>query len=142
MTSQTDLDQGGTSRQYVRQYLGPSMGWVTIPAPAASILAITAAGTYTVSRSTTLVQVNVNGAVTLNLPKAHTPAKPAQLGLFVQTPLVIADVGGFATANPITIVPFAGETIMGLASIRITVNYGAFTLKPLDALTGWESISP
>ena len=74
MGSQTDLDQGGTNRQYVKQYLGPSVGWVTTPAPAASILAITAAGTYTVDRSVTLITVNVAGAVTLNLPKAHTPA--------------------------------------------------------------------
>lgn len=142
MGSQADLDQGGTNRQYAKQYLGPSLGWVTIPAPASSILAVTAAGTYTVNRSVTLITVNVAGAVTLNLPKAHTPTQKAQLGLFVQTPIVIVDVGGNAGANPITIAPFAGETIMGLASIQLGVNYGGYTLKPLDSLNGWESISP
>ena len=144
MGSQADLDQGGTNRQFVRQYLGPSVGWVTVPAPAASILPITAAGTYDVNRSVTLVTINVNGAVTINLPAAHTPVvgPQAQPGLFVQTPIVIVDVGGFATAQPITIAPAAGETIMGLASIQLTVNYGGYTLKPLDSLNGWESISP
>ena len=144
MGSQTDLDQGGTNRQYIRQYLGPSVGWVTIPAPAASILPITAVGTYTVNRSVTLITVNVAGAVTLNLPKAHTPAVGAQAqpGLFVQTPITIVDVGGNATAHPITIAPAAGETIMSLASIQLTVNYGGWSLKPLDSLNGWEAISP
>lgn len=142
MASQTDLDQGGTNRQYARQYLGPSLGWVTTPASSAGILAVTAAGTYTVDRSVTMITVNVNGAVTLNLPKAHTPSVPAQLGLFVQTPIVIVDIGGFAAAHPIVINPNGAETIMGLTTISITIPYGGFTLKPIDALSGWESISP
>ena len=144
MGSQTDLDAGGTNRQYIRQYLGPSVGWVTVPAAAASILAITAAGVYTVNRSVTLITVNVAGAVTLDLPAAHTPVVGAQAqpGLFVQTPIVIVDIGGNATAHPITLVPLGAETIMGLASITLSVNYGGYTLKPLDSLNGWESISP
>lgn len=142
MGSQTDLDQGGTNRQFKRQYLGPSLGWITTPAEAASILPITAAGTYTIDPSTTLVTVNVAGAVTLNLPKAHTPSIPAQLGLFVQNPITIVDIGGHATANPITIAPHGSETIMGLASISLSVNYGGYTLKPSDSLNGWSSISP
>ena len=144
MGSQTDLDQGGTNRQYVRQYLGPSAGWVTTPAPAASILAITAAGTYNVDPSTTLVTVKIAGAVILNLPAAHTPASgpQAQPGLFVQSPITIVDIGGFAAAHPITINPHGSETIMGLASISLNVNYGGFTLKPSDDLNGWSNISP
>lgn len=144
MGSQSDLDQGGTNRQYTRQYLGPSVGWVTTPAPAASTLVITAAGTYTVNRSVTLITVNVNGAVILNLPRARQSAvgPQAQPGLSVQTPIVIVDVGGFATANPIRINPAVGETIMSLAQIFLSVNYGGYTLKPLDSLPGWESISP
>ncbi len=144
MTSQTDLDQGGTSRQFVRQYLGPSVGWVTVPAPAASVLAITAAGAYSVQSSTTLVTVNIAGAVTVNLPKAHTPAAGAQAlpGLFVQQPIVIIDTGGNAFAHPITIVPNGTETIMGLAQIVLNSPYGGYTLKPSDALNGWSVISP
>ena len=144
MGSQTDLDQGGTNRQYVKQYLGPSVGWLVTPAPAASILAITAAGTYTVDRSVTLITVNVAGAVTLNLPAAHTPSvgPQAQPGLFVQNPITIVDIGGNATANPITINPNGAETIMGLATISLSVNYGGYTLKPNDSLNGWSSISP
>ncbi len=144
MGSQTDLDQGGTSRQFVRQYLGPSVGWVTVPAPAASILAITAAGTYDINPSTTLVTINIAGAVILNLPKAHTPSAGAQAqsGLFVQQPIVIIDTGGNANAHPITIMPNGAETIMGLVSITLNSNYGGYTLKPSNALNGWSVISP
>lgn len=144
MTSQVDLDQGGTNRQFVKRWLGPSVGWVTTPAPAASILEITAAGVYNVDPSTTLITVAVNGAVTINLPKAHTPSAGAQAqpGLFVQNPITIVDTGGFAQAQPITIVPAAGETIMSLAQLQLLVNYGGYTLKPTDELNGWSVISP
>lgn len=145
MTSQTDLDQGGTSRQFTRQYLGPSVGWVTIPAPAASVLPITAAGTYILDPSVTLVTVNVAGAVTIVLPSARTPSAGAQVqpGLFVQNPITIVDIGGNAVAHPITINPKSGaENIMGLATISLSSNYGGFTLKPLNDMSGWDTISP
>ena len=46
-------------------------------------------------------------------------------------------------ADNITIQPTSvAETLMGLASIAITVNFGAFTLNPEPSLPGWISISP
>lgn len=145
MASQTDLDQGGTNRQMVRTYLGPSVGWVTMPAPAASLLAITAAGAYMIDPSTTLITVNFNGAgVTIQLPKAHTPAAGAQAlpGLFVQNPITIVDIGGFAFNHPVTILPSGVETVMGLPSIQLATNYGGYSLKPNNDLNGWVSIFP
>lgn len=143
MTSQTDLDQGGTQRAWVPQYLGPSIGWVW--APAQNVLAITVAGTYTLDPSTSLVTINVAGAVTIILPSAIDPTVPAtvQPGLFVNNPVTIVDIGGHAQANPITIQPKSGaENIMALTSIQITVNYGGYTLAPNSSLKGWNSISP
>jgi len=120
------------------------VGWVLVPAPAASILEITAAGSYDIDPSTTLVTVNVNDDVTINLPAAHTPSAGAQAqpGLFVQNPITIVDTGGFAEAHPITIVPAAGETIVSLAQLSLLVNYGGYTLKPTNELNGWSVISP
>lgn len=137
MASQTDLDQGGTVRQLVRRWLGPSVGWVYSPDD--NVLAITAAGTYAPVNATTLVTVNVNGSVTINLydPLA-TPPAIAIPGKYLALPLTIVDIGGFATANPITIAAPAGRNIMGLASFQITNDYGAFTLRP-DITTGnWK----
>ncbi len=144
MPSQTDLDQGGTSRQWVRTYLGPSVGWVYLPGlnPLNTIIA---AGTYALSPDTTLVQVNVAGAVTIILPSAIEPLVPAgvQPALFAKKPITLIDIGGNGNAHPITIQPFSGsENIVGLASIQITTSYGGFTLSPSTIQKGWTIISP
>ena len=138
-----DLDQGGIPRQWTRVYLGPSIGWVASPAKASSF-AITAGGTYNIDLSTTYVTVNTTGAVTIILPAALNPLAGvgAIPGPFVDAPVVIVDVGGNAQAHPITIQPAAGDTIMGLASIQITVNYGGYTLAPNSVTREWNSISP
>ena len=50
MASQTDLDQGGSFRQYVRRFLGPSVGWVFSPDD--NVLDVTAGGTTTAALGT------------------------------------------------------------------------------------------
>lgn len=144
MPSQLDLDQSGTDRQWVRTYMGPTVGWQMLPGLNALPL-ITTAGTYTILPDTTLIQVNCNGVVIINLPSAIVPSVPAGVlpGLFAKKPITIVDIGGFAQAQPITINPFSvAENIMGLASIQITSNYGAWTLNPSSTQKGWTAISP
>lgn len=142
MTSQTDLDQGGTSRAWVRTYLGPSVGWQWVPAN--NVLPITAAGTFNIDPSTNLITVNVAGAVIIILPTAILPASAqAQPCLFAQNPITIVDIGGHAQASPITIKPKSvSENIVGLAQIQLTTNYGGFTLVPNSTLLGWNVVSP
>src|SRR4029077_6900323 len=98
MGSQTDLDQGGTFRQYERVWMGPSVGWLTVPQQA--ILPISAAGTVQVSRGTNLVTINVNGNVTLQLAssKASPQGPQAIPGQWYLHPLTIVDIGGVAPA--------------------------------------------
>lgn len=150
MPSQTDLDQGGTHRQWVKQYLGPSVGWVSLPNT--NVLQITVAGTYQLNLSTSLVEVNVVGAVTIILPSAQGTSSlggtggttaGANPGVAGKVPITIVDIAGNASAHPITIQPISNtETIMGLASIQITINYGGFTLEPIPGAKTWNSISP
>lgn len=143
MSSQTDLDQGGTSRAWLKTYLGPSVGWVQ--APAGNVLPITTAGSYTLDPSVSLVTVDIVGSVTIVLPSAINPTVPAGAlpGRFVGNPITVVDVGGFAQGSPITIKPASiSENIMGLSQIQITVNYGGYTLLPSSILLGWNSISP
>jgi hypothetical protein len=143
MGSQSDLDQGGTSRIWDKQYLGPSVGWIQVPVR--NILPITAAGTYAIDPSTSLITVNVAGPVTVILPTTLNPSSGGmgQPGLFVDNPITIVDIGGHANANPITIQPFSGsENILGLASIQITSNYGGYTLLPSAAQQGWSATAP
>jgi hypothetical protein len=143
MGSQTDLDQGGTARQWVRTFLGPSVGWVSLPG--INPYPITAAGTYTLAADTTLVTVSVAGLVTIMLPSAQNPGVSAgvQPGLYARKPITIVDTGGNAQATNITIMPVdVTENIMGLASITISVNYGGYTLTPDSTQKGWTAISP
>ena|ERR1700693_3618190 len=140
MPSQTDLDQGGTYRQWERVYLGPSVGWVYTAAR--NVLLITQPGTYALSYGTSLVQVNVAGAVTIILPSAIDPTVPpgAMPGPYTKTPITIVDIGGNANANPITIEPISGaETIMGLPSIQVTADYGGFILSPNSFNAVWTN---
>lgn len=142
MPSQLDLDQGGTSREWVETYLGPSVGWVRLPSR--NLLEITAGGSYILDPSTNLVHVKANAAVTITLPSTINPSVPAGVlpGLFGKMGIGIVDIGGFAAAHPITIQPASGaETIMNLASIQITAAYGGFILYPSNSLKGWTNQS-
>jgi hypothetical protein len=137
-----DLDQGGTFREWANVYMGPSIGYVR--RPVLNTLPITAGGTYTVDLSTSYITVSTTGSVTVVLPSTLNPVAGvgAVPGPFVDNPVVVADIAGAAAAHPITIQPAAGDTIMGLASIQITTNYGAFTLAPNSSARTWNSIAP
>lgn len=139
MSSQLDLDQGGSNRQLVRVSMGPSIGWVD--AWQQSLLNVITGGTTTLLLGTNLVLVNFNGAVTIQLPKfkgvlAGPIAVPKQ---FLVVPVVICDVGGFALSNPITVLPGAGETISGLSTVPIASNYGSLVLRP-DPVNGGSTM--
>lgn len=85
------------------------------------------------------MKVAVNGAVTINLPSARgVLAIPAS---FAMVPITIIDVGGFATAHPITINPSGTELISGLASIAIATNRGAISLRPNPTDGTWTALS-
>jgi hypothetical protein len=132
-----DLDQGGIFREWKNVYLGPSIGWV--PCPQLNLLPVTAGGTYILDVSFSNVNVNTTGAVTITLPSTLNPPVGAQPGLSVDPPIVIADTGGNAAAHPITIIPAAGDTIMGLSSIQIVSNYGSYVFIPNSVQRNWTA---
>ncbi len=143
MPSQTDLDQGGTNRLWERVYMGASVGWKNIPSKnfigtSTSTNTITAADTYVLDWSTNFVQVNVAGAVTIVLPAVSIPSNAmTQPGRNQRINVTIVDIGNNGQAHPITIQPAAGDTVMGLAQIQITTNYGGFVLEPVPAARTW-----
>jgi hypothetical protein len=137
MPSQLDLDQGGTFREWVRTFMGPSVGWVM--APARNVLTISATGTYTLDLSTTLVVVSTTAAVIVVLPSAKNPSPPAGAlpGPYVKAIVTIVDIGG---TPDVTINPVSGaETIMGLTSISLKTPYGSYSLRPDNAFSGWTA---
>ena len=140
MSSQTDLDQGGTFRQWTKMFMGPSVGWVPVPVDA--VLNITAAGIYNIARGTSLIMINVDANVTLNLPssKAAPQGPQAIPGQWVINPVTIVDVGGFADTRTYSIVPNGSETISGLASVQLAAERGSLILNPLLSTGGWQLI--
>ena len=141
MASQLDLDQGGTNRQTHRVYLGPSVGWVEVSWE--WVLNITSGGTTNMLLGSNLVLVNFNGAVSIQLPsfKATTAGAQAIPRQFLILPVVISDIGGFATvANPITILPFGTELISGTFNntstlLKLSSTYGSIVIRP-DTVNG------
>lgn len=130
MASQTDFDQGGSNRQFEKRWFGPSVGWVWVPIN--NVLAITEAGTTTPIIGTTLITLSVAGLVSIQLwdptPPATTPANSLP-GPSAPIPLTIVDIAGNCVNFPCTILPAAGKTIMGLASIQIGSAFGGFVLQ-------------
>lgn len=137
MASQTDLDQGGTFRQYQRVFLGPSVGWLVVPQQA--VLPITSSGSVNAARGTNLITINVNGVVNIALPssKASVAGPQAIPGQWWLELVTIVDVGGFAGTNLYRITPNGAETISGLTFIDLATPYGGFVLKPILETGGW-----
>ena len=133
-----DLDQGGNAFQSMRVYLGPSLGWVRTRIKPEFF--ITAAGVYTLATDVGVVFVNVAASVTINLPDvsgwvqefAYNPATAFERAIWIK------DLGGNATAFPITITPFGAQAIDAVpATIQIATNYQLLRLYPLSDLSGW-----
>lgn len=142
MASQLDLDQGGTDRQFVKKFLGPSVGWIAIPDN--SFLPVLATGITTLLLGTTLVPVNVDAnGVTIVLPSLALPLAPAGVlpMPYARMPITVYDAGGHAGDHPITLEPAAGQTIMGLASIQIASAFGGWSLMPHPENLTWVTIS-
>jgi hypothetical protein len=140
MSANIDFDKSGIWRQSSRVDLGPSIGWVDI---AGAALTITAAATIAIPFGVSLVNVNVAGAVVIELPSARGSLAGA-LAIpsgYATVPITIADIGGFADAHPITIQAAPGEAIGDLASIAIIAKFGAFTLRPNISIGQWSLIA-
>lgn len=133
-----DLDQGGTDRQWLNVAQGPSVGWSKLPWR--NLLVITAAGTYTLDYSVSLVHINTTGVVTINLPAASNSSVPAitLYPAYGKVPIGIVDISG---APNVTINPAAGETILNQASLGLHTAYAGFILYPSNLFHGWTNQS-
>lgn len=138
MASQTDLDMGGTFRQWAKMFMGPSVGWVSVPVDA--VLNITAAGTYSIARGTSLILLNVDANVDIELPSSMAAPQGPQVlpGQWVINPVTIIDIGGFASSRTYNIVPFGSELISGLASVQLATDRGTVILIPILTTGGWN----
>ncbi len=134
------MDQGGTFRQFQRIWMGPSVGWLSVPVTA--ILNVTASGTLTLQRWTNLVKLKAaSGTLNINLPssKATTKGPQAIPGQWVYNPVIIVDLLGTASgALTVNINPFGSELISGLAQVQLASPYGTILLEPILDTGGWN----
>jgi hypothetical protein len=139
MGSQLDLDQGGTFRQFQRIWMGPSVGWQTMPVQA--ILTQSAAGTLVLQRWTNLVKLKIpNGVLNINLPSSMATAQGPQAipGQWVYNPVILLDQSGQAgLATTINVNPFGTELISGLPQVQLATPYGTIILEPELVNGGW-----
>lgn len=140
MPSQLDLDQGGTFRQYQRIFMGPSVGWQTMPVQA--IITQSIAGTLTLLRWTNLVKLRVaTGVLNINLASSKASAQGPQAipGQWVYNPVVIIDQSGQAgLATTVNLNPFGAELISGLTQVQLAAPYGTIILEPELVTGGWN----
>ncbi len=135
-----DLDQGGSTYQWAKVFLGPSLGWSYVQVKPTQY--VTTASTITLAAGASMVMVNVAGSVTVNLPDvtkwrfetANQPSTGFERAIWIK------DLGGHAAATPITVHPFGSQKIDNLAQdFSIAQNRQLLRLYPLSDLTGWFS---
>lgn len=137
----SDLDKSGNAFQRTKVYLGPTLGWVEVFVQPSQL--IDAAGTYDLGAGSSMVFVDVAGAVIFNLPnltdwmqQTANPTEYNPASGFARE-IWIKDLGYNASANNITINAHAGQTIDGEAQFTIVQDGQLIRLYPLNDLSGW-----
>lgn len=134
MTSYPDLDQQSPPRM-TRIYMGPTLGWVSVPVSYTRF--ITATGNYTVQPWDTILLVNqtISAAMSILLPKVSTWMNI----IGGATELIAKDYAGVAAANNITLVPFAGDSIVGPSVIG--TGRGSLEITPNPDQLSWTTLA-
>lgn len=129
-TIKTDLGDFYVEAQRVRAQMASGIVHTNVQAalediatsPQAIVETPVSASPHTVVAGENFLAVDTSGgAITINLQAAL-----ARSGV----PLVVKDVSGNASTNNITIVPNGVETIEGLSSLTLNVDFGGVKLSP------------
>lgn len=114
-----------TNVQQAVEQIGLTLPFLTTPT--------VVTGTGSIAATDTVVQTNQAAPIVLTLPlSAAWATQNSKYGL----PLSIFDISGAASTNSVTINPSGGQTIAGLASLTINLDYNGFRLMP-KSTGGW-----
>lgn len=105
-----------------------SLDGIYAPVSLLNAVTVTAAGTYSVQPTDSVVLINKSVAAANSV---QLPVAASRSGL----PVTVKDLKGDAATNVITVLPAGSETIDGLASVPINSNYGAYKFWPVAG--GW-----
>lgn len=131
-----DLDQSGGYPQYVRTWLGPTVGWALLQVQPERLITTPGALTVQPFDSRLLLKAIIT-PITLPDVVSWVRAPFQKVQSAFDRSLWIKDLNYSASANPITVNPFAGQTIDGLANFQIATNGLLLKLYPLSDLSGW-----
>lgn len=139
MDNLTQTDQGGSNAQWVKVYLGPTLGWAMLPV--VPELEVTSAAALVLAPYTS--RVILKAAVKAITLPAVAQWMLASLPLANQSAfdrsIWIKDFSGNAGggASAIVISPSGTDLIDGLASYSIITPNDLIRLYPLTDLSGW-----
>jgi len=141
------LDQSGGAVQWVRTYLGPTIGWVHLPVQPARKVSSAASPVTVGIGDYGLLVTTLAAPLTINLPSVtewvqqSIKTHPQMMLGSLELSLWIKDMTGNAPANNITIQPFGPDTIDALVAtpFKIIQARQLLRLYPMPDLSGWFS---
>lgn len=132
--AQLDL---GTLEQFVRTYLGPSLGWQLLPVQP-NLFVTSAAPLVVPPFASRIILKAAVKSVALPSVAAWVVASPSQNNTAFDRSIWIKDLIGAANvAAPVVISPALSDTIDGQATFSIITPGDLIRLYPLSDRSGW-----
>lgn len=114
---------------WTKEYMGPTIGWVSRPANNDRIVT----GSTAVTRYDRTLVMKVSGAATITLPTVQDWLLAGLGG----NPLLIKDGLGNAGTYALTLQTTGGNTIDGASTKVINTAWGSITIQPSSDLSSW-----
>jgi hypothetical protein len=132
--AQLDL---GTTAQFIRTYMGPSLGWQLLPVmPELDVLS--AAPLVLPPFASRIILKAAVKAIALRSVAAWVVAPPQQNNTAFDRSIWIKDlIGAASVAAPVVISPALSDTIDTQATFSIITPFDLIRLYPLSNLSGW-----
>lgn len=132
--AQLDL---GTTAQFIRTYMGPSLGWQLLPVmPELDVLS--AAPLVLPPFASRIILKAAVKAIALPSVAAWVVASPSQNNTAFDRSIWIKDlIGAASVAAPVVITPDGSDTVDGLPNFSIITPFDLIRLHPISDLSGW-----
>jgi hypothetical protein len=131
------LDQGGSNCQWVKTWLGPTLGWAMLPVVPELIINTTAALILNNYASRVILKAAVTSVTLPSVKQWMLATLPLANQAAYDRSIWVKDFSGTATASPITFSPNGSDLIDGLASWTMATAYDLVQFYPLSDLSGW-----
>ena len=143
-----NLDGGGTNCQFVRTWMGPTLGWMMLPvvpeafSQSASPIVIVGTSVSNNAYCSRLILKHAVKSITLPSVKQWMTATPAltNSGAFDRSIWIKDLIGAVSNAAPLVFTPFNVDQIDGLTTWSMINAYDCVQFYPLTDLSGWYTV--